>query len=129
MLDGMSEQFAELPQWVGYWLNWMGLMLILSVPFAFRHKTARVAVALGPLAVFALAPVVFYFFGNIHLLGIAHFIAWTPLLIYIYVKEIRTGELNYKSLYGVWLMLFSATLIISLLFDARDIVLVAMGAK
>lgn len=76
-----------------------------------------------------VAMCVYHFSGSIHLLGIAHLIIWLPLFYYLVKFEILHEDFKYASAYGVWLSLLMATIVISLVFDVRDIALVAMGHK
>ena len=119
---------AGTSQAVQYWMNWMLLVFISSLFFVWRYKPARVV-----LAAFILTmPIGFAIWSmtkNVHLLGIAHLLIWLPLLVYLYNKVIKTKEFEFKSLYGVWLSLLSITILVSLVFDVRDLFLIFTGAK
>ena len=109
-------------------MNWMSLVFLASVFFVWRHRAARFVL----LVTFLTLPVAFLIFRmhpNVELFGIAHFLLWLPLLVFLVRKEIKAPSFNAKTAYGVWLLLLSATIIVSLAFDARDIVLVALGRK
>jgi hypothetical protein len=45
------------------------------------------------------------------------------------LKEVKSDGFKFQSPYGVWAMLLMTTIMISLLFDIRDIVLVGIGQK
>ena len=113
---------------VQYWMNWMLLIFASSLFFVWKDKPARVV-----LAAFILTmPIGFAIWSmtkNVHLLGIAHLLIWLPLLVYLYIKVIKTQEFELKSLYGVWLILLSSTILVSLVFDVRDVFLVLTGTK
>ena len=67
--------------------------------------------------------------GTVHLLGITHLILWTPLLVYLVKNEMRTDGFRATTPYGVWVLLLVATIVTSLVFDVRDVTLVALGQK
>jgi hypothetical protein len=111
---------------VGYWMNWMMLVFALSVLFAWKHKAARWVIAAFVLTIpFALF--IFGRSGEVDMIGLAHIIVWSPLAYYLIQKEIRTKKFKAKSCYGVWLILLVATILISLVFDVRDVAMVLMG--
>jgi hypothetical protein len=113
---------------VKVWLNWMFLMFALSLIFVWKNKPARF-VLLAFVLTMPVGLAIWKMSGNIDLLGIAHLLIWTPLLAYLYLKVIKTDGFNAKSFYGVWIILVCATIVISLLFDVRDIFLVMTGVK
>ena len=112
---------------VGYWMNWMMLISLAAIFFVWRHKPARYALA-ALFIIFPIALLIFNQTGEVHLIGIAHLLVWGPLAVYMY-QICRQGEVNKKSLYGIWFMLFLATIVISMLFDVRDIFLVLTGGR
>lgn len=124
----INAQMAELPWAVQLWVNWMQLIFVAAIFFAWRRRGARWTLA-ALVASALLAPVVFMLSGNVHLFGIVHFVAWLPLLTWLLRNEIRVPEFEPRSAYGIWLLLLCCTITVSLLFDARDIVLVALGQK
>ncbi|NNE37293.1 MAG: hypothetical protein HKN08_03225 [Gammaproteobacteria bacterium] len=127
-MNNMNAQMAELPNWVQLWMNWMMFIFVLSIVFVWKHKGARWTLASIILSM-PVAILVFHLSNTIHLLGIVHLLLWTPLLIYMVLKEIKSEGFKFQSPYGVWAILLTATIAISLLFDIRDIILVAMGQK
>lgn len=128
LMAQMQAQMAELRPAVQYWMNWMAFIFVVAIVFAWKRPAARWTLA-ALVASALLGPVVFALGGTVHLLGIVHFLLWLPLLVYLIREEIRKPGFEAGSVYGVWVLLLSATIVISLLFDARDIVLVAMGQK
>tara|TARA_R110000868_G_scaffold17774_3_gene77588 strand:- start:395 stop:799 length:405 start_codon:yes stop_codon:yes gene_type:complete len=114
-----GEYTAALPQWVQLWMNWMGIVLALgSLVFTFFKVEARwllLAFALSIVATFALGMTI----GWNGLWGSTHLVFWTPVVIYMYR---RLPAINSNSIYGVWYLLALATMIISLVFDAKDVV-------
>lgn len=128
ILNQLNEQMAVLPQWVQYWINWMMLIFLLSVAFVWKHQAARYVLATFILTM-PVGLLVFYLTNNAHLLGIAHLILWAPLLYALIKYEIKRTNFSFASYYGVWLGLLIATISISLVFDIRDIAMIALGYK
>jgi hypothetical protein len=130
MFDEMNAQMAALPQAVQLWVNWMTLVFATSLLFVWRHKEARRAL-LAFLATFGLALAIFSVSPNVHLFAVAHLIFWTPLLAYLIRRWRRSGDLKYRkwSAYRIWVSLLIGTVAISLAFDVRDVILVALGRK
>jgi len=113
---------------VKVWMNWMLLVFAASLLFVWKHKAARYV-----LLAFVLTGLVGYVIwkvsGNIHLLGIAHLLLWAPLAIYLYFVEIKSDSFNKRNPYAFWLSLLLVTILISLVFDVRDVFLVLTGVK
>lgn len=126
---------------VKLWMRWMILIFLLSLLFVARYKAARwaflaiIATAICGGGVWALSQ-------SVHLLGIAHLFVWAPLAAYIWISTLSpqarakadsSTRINKSSLYHkvymLWAVLIFLTIIISLVFDVRDIFLVATGAK
>ncbi len=128
MQDDRAAQIAALSPAVLTWVAWMMVCGFASVLFARRHRPARVTLLVFVLTM-VLGSAIFLISRNIHLLGIAHLVLWIPLLIYLLQREVRTESFDPRSAYGVWIGLWMATMVVSLLFDVRDIILVATGAK
>ena len=128
MNEQISEQLATLPAWVGHWIQWMSFIFVLSVFFIWKHRTARWIMLSIPVLL-ATGLTLFHFTNNAHMLGAAHLIVWTPLFYYLFRHEIQGEQFNIRSVYGVWIGLLMTTIAISLVFDVRDVILVAMGHK
>ena len=128
MQEMMNAIEASSTPAVTMWINWMMVVFLLSIVFVWKHKPARlvlVAIILtGPLGF-----LVWSLTGKVHLIGIAHLLLWAPLAIYLYLRVISLEEFKIKSAYGVWVCLLMTTILISLIFDVRDIFLVLSGAK
>ena len=76
------------------------------------------------------AIVTFEMTQNMWLLGIPHLIFWTPLAAYLLsANVVRRTNFSAKSAYGTWIILILITVIISLLFDVRDVALTLTGNK
>lgn len=121
------EAVANAQPWVGYWMNWLVVISLAAALFAWKHVPARYA--LGALfVIFPIALLIFNQTEEVHLIGIAHILVWGPLAVYMY-RVCKRGNVAKKSAYGIWFMLFFATIVISLVFDVRDVFLVLTGGK
>ena len=113
---------------VKIWMNWMLAIFVLSIVFAWKHKSARyVFVAL--IFSLPLALYIFHVTQSVHLIGLAHIIVWIPLAIYLIKTEIIGKASKLKTPYGIYLILLLTTISISLFFDIRDAILIALDYK
>lgn len=110
------------------WLFWIMAIFVISILFIWKHKAARFVLAAIVLTL-PIALVIFKITKAVHLIGIAHIIVWGPLAFYLIKNEVMGGRFEVKSLYGIWMILLLSTIVISLLFDVRDVALVALGKK
>tara|TARA_R110002110_G_scaffold18212_3_gene76717 strand:- start:1844 stop:2251 length:408 start_codon:yes stop_codon:yes gene_type:complete len=110
---------ATLPQWVQYWMYWLGAVLALgSLVFSIFRIEARwllLAFVLSVITTTAIGMTV----GWNKLWGVTHLVFWTPVVIY-FIR--RWPLIDKRSVYGVWFVLALATMIVSLVFDAKDFV-------
>ena len=119
---------ASMSPLVRVWVNWMVIIFLVSILFAWKHTSARVILVAFILTV-PVALITWELTHNVYLLGIPHLIVWTPLAVYLIRTEIIGKTRQLKSVYGVYLIMFLVTIITSLVLDIRDIALVSMGLK
>lgn len=124
----VDAQTALLPNWIHVWMNWMMAINLVSIFFVWKHKSARWVLA-AFIVMMPLNFLIFHLTKNIHLLGIGHIVFWIPLLIYFFKTDFKDGLFANRTLYDIWLLLLSITFVISIVFDVRDIFLVATGTK
>jgi hypothetical protein len=113
---------------VQIWMNWIMIIFMACLIFVYKHVSARYI--FGALVI--TLPIALFIFdqtGNIHLIGIAHIIGWLPLSIYLIKTEVIGKLDNLKAPYGIYLVLLLDTILISLIFDFRDVALVMLGMK
>lgn len=126
VMEAFSADLAAGPDWVEWWVNFMGLVFLLAIPFAFVRAEARwtlVAMALTfPSMMWLYSQV-----GYVRLLGIVHVIFWTPLAIYLWRR--RDQWRARTTLAGKWIALLFATILISLAFDYADVIRYALGER
>lgn len=127
------EQFAAFeayiaaaPLWVQYWLNYMSVVLMLAIPFAFFRAEARWAVLVVALTVPAMVAL-HSVMGYVRLLGVVHVVLWTPFVIYLWRR--RDSWRVKETLSGKWIALLFATMIVSLAFDYADVARWLLGER
>ena len=115
---------AALPVWVQYWMYWMMAVLFAApLVFAFWRVEARwlvLAMIATIISTMALGMTV----GWNKLWGVTHLVFWTPVAL-LFIR--RWGQIDKKSVYGVWFVAALATMIVSLVFDAKDLAEYLMG--
>ena len=129
LLNTIITQLQALPLGVSIWVNWMGALFMVAFVFAFKHKAARFALLTFFVFTFIGAMIAVWLTGTIHWIALVHLIVWPPLLIHLINREIRSVGFKPKSAYGLWVILLTITMIVSLLFDLRDVVLLFQGNK
>jgi hypothetical protein len=113
---------------VKLWMNWMLAIFILSIFFSYRQKSARYIFGALVLSL-PIAILIFNKTQSVPLIGLAHVIVWIPLAIYLIKVEVIGKTEKLKSLYSLYLILLLSTIFISLYFDIRDVILIALGMK
>ena len=110
------------------WMDWMMIIFLSSLIFVYKHLSARFIFASLILSL----PIAIWIFETTkspHLIGIAHIVVWLPLSIYLVKTEIIGKTERLKSPYGIYLILLLSTIVISLFFDIRDAILIALEMK
>lgn len=110
------------------WLNWLMIIFLASIIFVLKYKSARIVLA-SFILTFPIAILVFSISNSAHLIGIAHIIVWGPLAFYLIKSDLRRLSFQFRSPYGIWLILLLGTIAVSLVLDVRDIALVFLGMK
>ena len=128
MLEMNEAISAATGPGVKIWMNWMLIVFAASLLFVWKHPPARWAAA-AFIATMFLGVLIFKATSNPWLLGIGHLIAWTPLAVYLILKVVRAPAFKPASIYGVWVILLIATIIISLLLDVSDVFRVLTGTR
>lgn len=128
----LDEHIAAGPQWVHYWVTWMGIINLTAVLFLLRWKDGGIRrgylEAVVVLAV--LVPMAFFMgwlfdqVGYVRLLGLPHIIFWTPLALFLWFRLARHPR---NSVFGVYLRVLLATIVVSLAFDFTDVARYLVG--
>ena len=128
MQEMMQAIEADTSTLVQQWMNWMSIMFILSLLFVWKKVGARYVLAAAILGVIC-GYIIFKLTGDPWLLGISHILFWMPLLWILYRVDISKPGFSWKTPYGVWLALLMVTIVISLVFDFRDVAMVFLGIR
>jgi hypothetical protein len=114
---------SQISKPVMIWANFMGFVLIVgSAIFMFSH-TAAMLIFTATIASFAIAFTLFQFRPNIYVVGIPQIVLWSPLLVYIYSTEFAGGVADFSLWFTRWLTLAAVIMLVSVLFDIRDLYL------
>lgn len=132
----LTAMRSETTPIVQIWMNWMVFVFLASLMFMAKYKTARWAFAVI-LGTMTLAGIVWSLTENVHLLAIPHLILWTPLAVYLWkttlsarARAIQPAPKGFHPrAHIIWASLLFATILISLVFDLRDVYLVMTGGK
>jgi len=103
--------------WLQAWLAWMGFINVIGGLY-FIHRVEAKWVLLAMLGNVVVMNWLFMEFGYQRILGLAHVIFWTPLLVYLWRRRDR-WEMSQLS--GKWLAVLFATNAISLVIDYADV--------
>jgi|TARA_R110002050_G_scaffold53395_1_gene121448 hypothetical protein len=127
LLAAWQSDVARQPQWVQHWLDIMVIILGgFSIVFSLVRVEARWVLAgfmLGAITMLGLYSQI----GYSRLLGLAHVIFWTPVLVYLLRRRDRWRVKETWS--GKWIILAVTTLTISLVFDYTDVIRWVLGAR
>jgi len=124
-----QEQRQDLPDWVNLWMNWMSIVFGVGLLFIFHKWGARLAIGMMLFLNVPASAFITDLTGNIDWISVVHLIFWTPVLYYLLTRDVFGPNANRKSFYGVWAMVMSATMAISLIFDSIDTVRLILGTK
>ena len=127
LVNGFMADMKAGPAWVFYWVNFMGLVFMLSIPFALRRKEARWILVATLIAAPIIMMALYSKFGYERILGLGHILAWSIAIIPLWRsrKNWRVGE----TIIGKWVALTFVVMLISLVFDVSDVARYAMGAR
>ncbi len=126
IVESFSAALAAGPQWVFWWVNFMGLVFVLAIPVAFFRPEGRwtlISMAFAFPAMMWLYSQV----GFVRLLGIVHVVFWTPLAFYLWQR--RNQWRVKETLVGKWILLLFATIVASLIFDYTDVLRYALSER
>ena len=119
----LSAMLAE-PWWLVVWVGWMVLINSAGVLFVSEIEARWVLAAFAASAVTMW--ILYQFVGYTRLLGLAHVLYWTPLVIYLYR---RLSNFVGPPLFERWLRLLLATNGLSLVIDYVDVARYLFGDR
>jgi len=111
----MLEQIGREPFWLQAWIAWLVLVNSASILFV-RRAEGRFAL-LAWIASAVTMGLLFETFGYTRILGLAHLIWWTPLVIWLFRRRAGFGE----GAFGGWARWLLVTNAVSLAIDTVDV--------
>lgn len=140
MSDILTTLMTQTSPLVQLWMGWMAIIFLLALLFVHQSQAQRTLLAM--LGTIAGVYVIWIMSSNVHLFGIVHLLIWGPLAVYLWLSVLsktarrHDGDSDISRYYTVkykaffyWVCLLFGTIIISLIFDMRDIMLVMTGQK
>ena len=128
-MDEMEQAInAATSPAVQMWMNWMFIVFATSIAFVWKYNSARI-VLVAFILTLPGAMLVYSLTNSVHLIGIAHLLIWGPLAVYLVIRDLKSASFRFGSIYGIWIILLLGTIVVSLVFDVRDIILVLLGTK
>ena len=119
----MFEQIVAQTFWIKVWIFWILFINGASLLFVGRAE-GRWVLAAWLLAI-ATMTLLYQHFGYTRILGLAHLLWWTPLVIYLFRRRAGFGEGSF----GGWARLLLLTNAASLVVDAVDVVRFLLGDR
>src|SRR5262245_16329289 len=86
----MFREIAREPFWIQAWIYW--ILFVNSASLLFVRRAEGRFVLLAWIASLVTMDRLFDAFGYTRILGLAHVIWWTPLVIYLFRRRARFGE-------------------------------------
>ena len=120
----LFSQIMDQPPAIVYWVFWLMAINTASILFIIHRVEARWTLAAWLLNGMLIMPYLYDQFGFVRLLGLAHIVVWTPLLLYLYRRH-ETFKL--PSLTGIYFWLLIVTNAVSLGFDYVDLARYFLG--
>ena len=125
--EAFQADIARGPQWVAWWVNFMGLVFLPSLFFfPFRREARWAFLTMFVLTIPAMLAL-YAQVGMVRLLGIVHIVLWTPLLIAL--LRTRSSWRTRETWAGKWIVLLCAVMLVSLAFDIADVVRYVLGER
>ena len=119
-LAEVAAMLYEQPNVLKYWVRWLGVTNMACIFFVWEYTQAR-WVGVAMLFVLLANIPIGMALGLVKALAIPHLFAWIPLLVYLLI-QVRNGQIDLKSIFGVWVLVLIVTNTISVIFDVRDTV-------
>ncbi len=113
------------PVWLQAWVAWMATINVIG-GFLFLRRAEAKWILLAMLGNIILMNLLFAQFGYQRILGLAHMVFWTPLLIYLWRRQARW---DFSALSGIWLWVLFTTNLISLIIDYADVARYLLGER
>lgn len=123
--QSLHEGILMQPLWLQGWIGWMVAVNILGALIFIRRPEAKwVLVAMA--GNMALMNWLFAVYGYQRILGLAHVVFWTPLVIYLWR---RRPHWKVETPRGKWIVLLFVTNVASLIVDYIDVARYLAGER
>ena len=123
--DTLNAAIMAQPLWLQIWVGWMVAVNVIG-GFLFLGRAEAKWILLAMLGNVILMNMLFGQFGYQRILGLAHVIFWTPLLVYLWR---RRAHWDFSALSGKWLAALFTTNLISLIIDYADVARYLLGEQ
>lgn len=94
----LLDHIQQEPLWLQIWINWMVFINLSAVFFVWSRVEPR-----WVLTAFLCSAIFMNYLFGIHgyerILGAAHIIFWTPLLIYLFLRRYEIGRYGASAVY------------------------------
>lgn len=120
----LFSQIMDQPPAIVFWVIWLMVINTASILFIIHRVEARWTLAAWLLNGMFIMPYLYDQFGFVRLLGLAHIVVWTPLLVYLFR---RRESFEIPSITGIYFWLLMATNAVSLGFDYVDLARYFLG--
>ncbi|MEO1041427.1 MAG: hypothetical protein AAFX52_03985 [Pseudomonadota bacterium] len=121
----LIDRIAQGPAWIFWWTRVIDASNWLLLPLAFLDRRAHWG-ATAWLANIIMILTLYGTLGYVRLLGLSHVIAWTPLLIYLFVQRKPFSEETWVGRYLYW---FMAVIGVSLVMDYVEVTRYVLGDR
>ncbi len=111
--------------WLQAWVGWMVVVNVIGA-LAFIRRAEAKWVLLAMLGNYILMSWLYGQFGYQRILGLAHVVFWTPLLIYLWRRRAQWGLSGFS---GKWIAVLFTTNFTSLVIDYADVARYLMGER
>ena len=125
----IEEAIATQPQWIQWWVSWMGIAMLgtmLVLVFSRATRIDALVILVTSIAAYFVMTWLYGQVGYVRLLGIVHIVIWTPLAFYFW-RRLKAPEIQTPFRQAIWV--FLGTITISLLFDYADVVRFLLGER
>ena len=119
----MLEHILNEPFWLQLWILWLALLNGASLLFLHRSE-ARWVLAAWLASLFTMSRL-FDEFGYTRILGLAHLLWWSPLVVYLFRRRASFGE----GAFGGWARWLAITNAVSLAIDSVDVARFVLGER
>ncbi len=125
-----QDALATQPDWVRLWVLWLNIATLGALALCLAARATWAEAAAIFLANLAMVPSMLWLHaevGFVRLLGLPHLVFWTPLLVWLALRLRRRAEI--PRLQRAGLLVYAATLAVSLAFDAADVLRYLLGER